>query len=255
MQAMDMQNIGEQKPAWWKRITLAAFVLGLLVAGIWFVAKRPAKQAPAPPDSMASMGAMTMPATSSPGEASGASTELQIDLASDDLKKAQIRTARVTTGVTAGIEQWQGDFPGYGQGFSGYAKRYGATYGDRITSTFFGAALLPSLLHQDPRYFYRGKGHVVTRALYAISTVVICKGDNGHWQPNYSSVLGSLAAGGLSNLYSPASSRNGVGLTFENTLVGIGGSAMSAVVEEFFSKKLTPHARDQRAPEVPVGTR
>jgi hypothetical protein len=90
-----------------------------------------------------------------------------------------------TTGVTAGIEQWQGDFSGYGQGFSGYAKRYGATYGDRVTSTFFGAALLPSLLHQDPRYFYRGKGLVATRALYAISTVVICKGDNGHWQPNY----------------------------------------------------------------------
>jgi membrane fusion protein, heavy metal efflux system len=101
MQTTDMQNIGEQKPTWWKRITLAAFMLGLLVAGIWFVAKRPPKQAPAPPDSMASMGAMTMPATSSPGEASGASTELQIDLASDDLKKAQIRTARVTTGVTA----------------------------------------------------------------------------------------------------------------------------------------------------------
>jgi hypothetical protein len=60
-----------------------------------------------------------------------------------------------TTGVTAGIEQWQGDFSGYGQGFSGYAKRYGATYGDRVASTFFGAALLPSLLHQDPRYFYR----------------------------------------------------------------------------------------------------
>ncbi len=83
----------------------------------------------------------------------------------------------LTTGVTAGIEQWQGDFAGYGQGFSGYARRYGATYGDRVTSTFFGAALLPSLLHQDPRYFYKGKGKIINRALYAISTVVICKGE------------------------------------------------------------------------------
>ena len=89
-----------------------------------------------------------------------------------------------TTGVTAGIEQWQGDFAGYGQGFSGYAKRYGATYGDKLSATFLGAAVLPSLLHQDPRYFYRGHGKIVTRALYAIATVAVCKGDNGKWQPN-----------------------------------------------------------------------
>ncbi len=108
-----------------------------------------------------------------------------------------------TTGVTAGIEQWQGDFAGYGQEFSGYAKRYGATYGDRLSSTFLGAALLPSLLHQDPRYFYRGHGNVVVRALYAISTVAVCKGDNGHWQPNYSNVLGNLGSAGISTLYYP----------------------------------------------------
>jgi cobalt-zinc-cadmium efflux system membrane fusion protein len=101
MQTIDTQNTGEHKPAWWKRIALAAPVLGLLVAGVWFVAKRSPKPAPTPPDSMASMGAMAMPAASSFTEGSAASTELQIDLAPDDLKKAQIRTARVTTGVTA----------------------------------------------------------------------------------------------------------------------------------------------------------
>jgi hypothetical protein len=73
---------------------------------------------------------------------------------------------------------------------------------------------------------------------------VACKGDNGRWQPNYSNVLGTLAAGGLSNVYYPAANRNGIGLTFENTLIGLGGSAMGAVVEEFFSKRLTPHARE-----------
>jgi RND family efflux transporter MFP subunit len=98
MQTIDTQNIGEHKPALWKRIALAALVLGFLVAGVWLFSKRSPKPAPAPPDSMASM---AMPATSSPSEASAASTELQIDLASDDLKKAQIRTARVANGVTS----------------------------------------------------------------------------------------------------------------------------------------------------------
>ena len=145
----------------------------------------------------------------------------------------------LTTGVTAGIEQAQNDFSGYGEGFEGYAKRYGATYGTRVASTFFGAALLPSLLHQDPRYFYRGKGGIVTRALYAVSTVVICKGDNGHWQPNYSNVLGNLAAGGLSRLYYPDSDRHDAQVTVDNILIGVGTGAIGTLFQEFLLKHLT----------------
>ncbi len=144
-----------------------------------------------------------------------------------------------TTGVNAGIEQWQGDFAGYGQGFSGYAQRYAATYGDRLSSTFLGAALLPSLLHQDPRYFYRGHGHVVVRALYAISTVAVCKGDNGHWQPNYSNVLGNLGAAGISTLYYPSSDRHGVQVTVTNTLLGIAEGAFGTLFQEFLLHHFT----------------
>ena len=144
-----------------------------------------------------------------------------------------------TTGVTAGVEQWQGDFAGYGDGFSGYAKRYGATYGDRVTSTFFGAALLPSLLHQDPRYFYKGRGKIINRALYAMSTVVICKGDNGHWQPNYSNVFGNLAAGGISSLYYPNSDKHDAQVTIDNIFIGIGTGAIGTLFQEFLLKHLT----------------
>jgi hypothetical protein len=145
----------------------------------------------------------------------------------------------LTTGVTAGIEQAQNDFSGYGEGFGGYAKRYGATYGDRVASTFFGAALLPSLLHQDPRYFYKGKGKIINRALYAISTVVICKGDNGHWQPNYSNVLGNLAAGGISSLYYPNSEKHDAQVTVDNILIGVGTGAIGTLFQEFLLKHLT----------------
>ena len=148
-------------------------------------------------------------------------------------------------GFTAGIEQANDSYSGYGQGMEGYAKRLGATYADFVSGTFFGGAIFPSLLKQDPRYFYKGTGTKKSRFFYAVANSVICKGDNGRWQPNYSNILGSLAAGSLSNLYYPASDRNGVALTFENTLIGIGGSAASAVFQEFFSKKLTPHVREQ----------
>jgi hypothetical protein len=147
------------------------------------------------------------------------------------------------SGVIAGVEQAQDGFSGYGQGTQGYAKRYGASYADAFIGTMIGGAILPTLLKQDPRYFYKGTGSKRSRVLYAIANAVICKGDNGHWQPDYSGILGSLAAGGISNLYYPESSRNGAWLTFENTFIGLGGSAVGNLFQEFLVRKLTPHTR------------
>jgi hypothetical protein len=150
----------------------------------------------------------------------------------------------VLTGAIAGVQQADNTFSGYGQGAQGYAKRYGASYADFVTGTFIGSAILPSLLKQDPRYFYKGTGSVRSRVLYALANSVICKGDNGHWQPNYSSILGSLASGGISNLYYPAQNRDGAGLTFENALIGIGETAATNLLQEFVIRKLTPNAPD-----------
>lgn len=144
-------------------------------------------------------------------------------------------------GVGAGLQQANDQFNGYGQGAQGYGKRFGAGYADTVSGTFIGSAILPSVLKQDPRYFYKGRGSNMARFFYAIANAFICKGDNGEWQPNYSSVIGSFAAGGISNIYYPAQNR-GVGLTLENAGLGIGGSAIANVFQEFIVKKLTPKA-------------
>jgi hypothetical protein len=146
------------------------------------------------------------------------------------------------SGAFAGVEQAQNAYHGYGQGAQGYAKRYGASYADAFVGIMVGGAILPSLFKQDPRYFYKGTGSVRSRILYALANAVICKGDNGHWQADYSGILGGLASGGISNLYYPASSRNGAWLTFENTFIGIGGSGIGNIFQEFVVRKLTPHA-------------
>lgn len=143
-------------------------------------------------------------------------------------------------GAVAGLEQWDDEFNGYGQGAEGYAKRYGAAYADGAISTFIGSAILPSLLKQDPRYFYKGSGSNRSRVLYAIAMSVICKGDNGRWQANYSGILGGLAAGGISNLYYPSQNRNGAELTFENAAIGIGAAAGANLLQEFVIPKFTP---------------
>ena len=146
------------------------------------------------------------------------------------------------TGAAAGIEQAANTFGGYGQGAQGYAKRYGAAYADSVTGTLIGSALLPSILKQDPRYFYKGTGSVRSRLLYALAMSVVCKGDNGRWQTNYSAIIGGLAAGGISNLYYPAADREGAELTIQNALIGIGSSAATNILQEFVIRRLTPHA-------------
>lgn len=148
-------------------------------------------------------------------------------------------------GAISGIQQSQNYFSGYGQGVQGYAKRYGASYANTVVGNFVGDALLPSLFKQDPRYFYKGTGSKRSRIVYALANAVICKGDNGQWQPNYSRVLGHLGAAGISNLYYPANDRHGAALTLENGAIGIGGTAVANLFQEFVVKKFTPKVDKQ----------
>lgn len=147
----------------------------------------------------------------------------------------------MAVGVIAGIEQATNTFSGYGQGMEGYGKRYGAGYGDTFIGTMVGGAILPAWWKQDPRYFYKGTGSTRSRVLYALEYSVMCKGDNGRREVNYSGIVGGLAAGGISNLYYPASDREGLELTFENALLGTAGSAVQNLFQEFVVRKLTPH--------------
>ena len=145
--------------------------------------------------------------------------------------------------VLAGIFQ-AADHPDYVQGTKGYAERYGAIYADGFIDIMIGGAILPTVLHQDPRYFYQGTGTRKSRALHALSGPFVCKGDNGRWQPNYSSMGGDLATAGIATAYYPASERN-AGTVFENFLIGTGERMGAALAQEFIVRKLTPKAKKQ----------
>ncbi len=146
--------------------------------------------------------------------------------------------AFLMAGGVAGIEQAHNTFPGYGTGPEGYAKRYGAAYADHVIGGMVGRAILPSLFHQDPRYFYKGKGSIRSRALYAIESTVITRGDNGHSEPNYSHLLGTFAAAGISNLYRSPGDRS-ASLTLRNGLIITGTDAIGNLVREFVLRNLT----------------
>lgn len=144
--------------------------------------------------------------------------------------------------AVAGAEEYQGIYPGYGSGFSGFGKRFGAQYANDFGSRMIGSAVFPSLFHQDPRYFYKGTGSFRSRALYAVKSAVICRGDNGKPEFDYSHILGDMAAGSLANLYYPESNE-GPGLIFTNTLIEIGGMAGTNLIREFLLKGFTTHVQ------------
>jgi Carboxypeptidase regulatory-like domain len=132
--------------------------------------------------------------------------------------------------------------PDYQLGAKGYAQRFGAAYAQSFSNVMLGGAVLPSLLHQDPRYFYQGSGTGRSRAMHAISTPLACKGDNGRLQFNYSSIGGALISASLTNLYFPQSNR-GAGLVFSSALINIGGQVVNDVVQEFVLRKYTTNAK------------
>jgi hypothetical protein len=126
----------------------------------------------------------------------------------------------------------------------GYGERFGSTAADGLSDIMIGGAILPSLLHQDPRYFYQGTGTNKSRTLHALSSPFICRGDNGRLQPNYSSVGGDLASAAISTAYYPASNR-GAGPYFENFIIGTGERMVGNVIQEFVLPRLTRRAKNK----------
>jgi carboxypeptidase family protein len=144
----------------------------------------------------------------------------------------------LAAGINAGIEQATNRFPGYGQGAKGYGKRYASSFGDSLSRNYLSNAVLPSLFHQDPRYFYQGSGSTKSRLAHALSFTVVVRGDNGRNMPNYSFFLGSLGSALLSNLYYPREDR-GARLVSINFGIGIAARAGVSVLREFVSKQFT----------------
>lgn len=143
--------------------------------------------------------------------------------------------------VVAGYHEALDDDQGFPWGVKGLGERAGAAYLDAFDGIILGNAVLPSILHQDPRYYRLGRGSITRRLSYAAATSFICKHDKtGRWEPNYSNVAGNIASGAISNLYYP-SNDGGAGLAISNGMIVTAEGALGAVFDEFWpdiSRKL-----------------
>lgn len=151
-------------------------------------------------------------------------------------------------GFQAGVSQAENEFPGYGQGATGYGKRYGASLADQVSSNFFANFAYPVLLKEDPRYFRLGEGSIKHRIVYSLEQEFVCHTDAGGRSFNWSNILGAFTSGTLSNAYYPSTDR-GVGLTLSRSTISLAYGAVGGLVDEFwvdishklFHKHSEPH--------------
>ena len=134
-------------------------------------------------------------------------------------------------GITALIGQANNTPPEWGQGVQGYAKRFGANYSDYFIGNFFGNAVLPSLLREDPRYFQKGSGSHSSRFWWAAGSSFWCRRDNGKWGPNYANVGGNLIGAAIGRAYYPASSRSVTDTITDGITVTVEGVVGAEVIE------------------------
>jgi hypothetical protein len=147
-------------------------------------------------------------------------------------------------GVVSGIGQADDSYSEWGQGAQGYAKRYGAAYSDAFIGNFFGNAVLPSILHEDPRYFQKGTGSATNRFLWAAASTVWCRRDNGKWGPNYANVVGNLMGAAVARAYYPASERTVSDTINDGLTVSVEG-IVGAEVIEFWPDLVRHHKKKQ----------
>ena len=153
------------------------------------------------------------------------------------------------TAFLAGLQQAGDQYSEFGQGALGYGKRFGAGYVDVFASTFLSGAIFPSLLKQDPRYYYQGTGSKRSRLVHAIENSVMCKGDNGRWQANYSNIAGSFGGAALSSTFYPTN--NSGMFILSNGLIRMGESSLAGVLQEFVLRKLTKSKQQGADPSGP----
>jgi len=160
-------------------------------------------------------------------------------------------TTVAAAGAAAGIQQAKNSYWEWGQGAEGYGKRFAAAYGTAAHNLVITSVLAASVLHQDPRYFYSGRGTVARRGWYAFESAFRTKGDNGRWQPPYAGVIGGVISAEISNTYYPGH-RTQYSLLGRSLMFHFVGLVAVNMAQEFLLKKVTSHKAELQAASTTV---
>jgi hypothetical protein len=143
-------------------------------------------------------------------------------------------SAHIGNAFQAALQQAANGQPHYGEGWNAYGKRFAAAEGDQISGSLLIYGVLPSLLHEDPRYFRRGRGSTLARVWYAVNRTFVTRRDDGTSGFNNSEIFGQLISCGISTSYYPQQDRS-VSRVFSNWGVNLGGNSAYNVLSEYYS--------------------
>src|SRR3984957_10072475 len=162
-------------------------------------------------------------------------------------------SAHIGNAFQAALQQASNAQPHYGEVWGPYAERFGAAEGDQATSSFFIFGFLPSILHDDPRYFRKGPGHSIkSRIFYSATRTVITRKDSGEPTFNIPQVAGQLFQQSISTIYYPPEDRT-AGRVFQNWGTTLAYNSAYNVVKEFYPDvlHLVFHRRHHDDPGTP----
>jgi len=137
-----------------------------------------------------------------------------------------------TSGLFATLYQLENQNPSFGQGMAGYAKRLATSYGDQMIGNMMTEGIVPSLMHEDPRYFRLGEGSKISRTWYAVTRIFVDRKDSGRASFNFSEWGGNALGTAISNAYYP-DTRN-ISDNVTKLLIACGTDAFSNVLKEFW---------------------
>jgi hypothetical protein len=140
--------------------------------------------------------------------------------------------AVVFAAAEAGLNQAQDLYPEFHQGASGYARNYWHSYADQTVDTYMVEFILPSVLHQDSRYYPLRQGGGWKRTEYSLSRLFITRADSGSVEFNTSQILGSGLAASVSSLYYPERDMN-ASIVTQRWLSNVAGDGLLMVLKEF----------------------
>ncbi len=135
--------------------------------------------------------------------------------------------------VLAGYGQLTNQTPEFRQGAAGYGRYFWHSFVDQADENYFVEFIVPTLTHEDTRYYTMGSGGFKKRAIYAVSRVIITRSDSGHNTFNASEIIGAGAASGISNLYYPRPERT-AGNTVQKWGLNVGIDAATFTFKEFW---------------------
>src|SRR5258708_16006616 len=138
----------------------------------------------------------------------------------------------LVSGAFAGLYQLENQNPSFGQGVKGYAHRYWTSYLDQSMGNLMTEAVMPSLLHEDPRYFRKVTGSVWSRTGYALTRVLVTRTDRGGTRFNFSEAIGNGVMASIGNAYYP--DNRGFAGTTQRLGVQTATDALSNVLKEFW---------------------